>query len=105
MQPHHLSPSPKRDILCAGTATIADAQDAPKDEHDAVTSVPLTGGLESAFSPQFAPVNGQREGDGRLLFLSQDAACHTGTHDGTVALHSLPWPAEVRFRFVPFGRR
>ncbi len=60
-----------------------------------MTSLALTSGLQSAFSPQFAPAGGEHKGGGRLVFLSQDAACETGTHDGTVALHSLPWPAEV----------
>ena len=86
----------ERNTPCTGTATADEPQTAPKDEHDAVTSLALTGGLQSAFSPQFAPAAGEHDGGGRLVFLSQDAACETGTHDGTVALHSLPWPAEVR---------
>ena len=82
-------------MSCTGTATTAEAETAPKDEQAAVTSLALTSSLQSAFSPQFAPAGVERKGGGRLLFLSQDAACESGTHDGTVALHSLPWPAEV----------
>jgi hypothetical protein len=67
--------------------------DSPK---DAIVSVPLTPGLQSAYSPQFVP-SGDGAASCRIVFLSQDAACESGTHDGTVALHSLPWPEAVSF--------
>ena len=76
------------------TTAEAGTKRAEADSDHAATSVTLTPGLQSAYSPQFAP--GGPGAKGRLLFLSQDAACETGTHDGTVALHSLPWPGEVR---------
>lgn len=48
-------------------------------------SVPLAGSLGSAFSPRFSP-------DGAtLVFLSQQNAISSGTHNGTCTLHSLRW--------------
>jgi acylaminoacyl-peptidase len=48
-------------------------------------SVPLGCGLGSAFSPRFSP-------DGAtLVFLSQQNAISSGTHNGTCTLHSLRW--------------
>jgi len=45
----------------------------------------LTAGLRSAYSPRFTP-------DGAtLVFLSQDAAVACGAHNGSVAIHALPW--------------
>ena len=79
---------------CAGTAAAEEATTEPKESQETVTSLALTGDLRSAFSPHFAPEDRQG-GGGRLVFLSQDAACESGTHDGTVAMHTLPWPAEV----------
>lgn len=49
----------------------------------------LTSDLQSAFSPRFQPDSSGR--DGRLVFLSQQAACESGVHNGTTSVHSLPW--------------
>jgi acylaminoacyl-peptidase len=47
----------------------------------------LTPALQSAFSPRFSP-------DGAVLAVaSADAACATGAHNASFALHTLPWAA------------
>ena len=61
-------------------------------------SVALTPATQSAFSPQFAPSAAGGAPD-TLVFLSQDAACESGVHSGTVSMHSLHW-ARVRPRSV-----
>jgi acylaminoacyl-peptidase len=62
------------------------------DSADATASAPaapvcLTPALQSAFSPRFSP-------DGASLAVaSADAACATGAHNASFALHVLPWTA------------
>jgi hypothetical protein len=63
--------------------------------------VQLTPSLQSAFSPRFQPAkegdSGSSGGSGgsgsQLVFLSQQAACESGVHNGTTSAHSLQWPA------------
>lgn len=61
-------------------------------------AVQLTPSLQSAFSPRFQPSqegdSGSSRGSGsQLVFLSQQAACESGVHNGTTSVHLLQWPA------------
>lgn len=72
---------------------VADAATGEEAQQQA-QAVQLTPSLQSAFSPRFWP---SQEGDdggggGRLVFLSQQAACESGVHNGTTSVHSLQWP-------------